>query len=162
MNPISFFFLLLGVATCLPLPVSAAKTGINIPVKEVTVFKDGHAFVLHEGSMPVDAAGDVVLDHLPVPVVGTFWPYSADRKVKLKGVTAGRRRVTRARAALDLAQLIEANQGKKALVTEYPASSKGDAEPYQATILSVPRRSPRGTKFRLGRGKLCCSKHPGG
>ena len=46
-----------------------------MPVKEVTVFKDGHAFVLHEGAMPTDAAGNVLMDYLPSPVLGTFWPY---------------------------------------------------------------------------------------
>ena len=143
MNPTLSLMLLLGAATTFPLPVSAAEKGVKMPVKEVTVFKDGHAFVLHEGVLPTDTAGNVVLDNLPAPVVGTFWPYSADRKVKLKGVTAGRRRVMRAKPALDLPQLIEANQGKKVLVTEYPASSKADAEPYEATILSVPRRGCR-------------------
>ena len=27
----------------------------SMPVKEITIFKDGHAFVLHEGEMPTDA-----------------------------------------------------------------------------------------------------------
>ena len=27
----------------------------QLPIKEVTIFKDGHTFVLHEGLMPVDA-----------------------------------------------------------------------------------------------------------
>ena len=31
----------------------------RMPVKEVTVFKDGHAFVLHEGNMPTDGSGNV-------------------------------------------------------------------------------------------------------
>ena len=43
-------------------PLSALA---KMPVREVTVFKDGHAFVLHEGSMPVDASGDVKMDYLP-------------------------------------------------------------------------------------------------
>lgn len=49
----------------------------KMPIKELTVFKDGHAFVLHEGTMPTDAAGNVVLDYLPTPVVGTFWAYAS-------------------------------------------------------------------------------------
>ena len=64
----------------------------NMPVKEVTVFKDGHAFVLHEGPMPTDAEGNVVLDYLPTPIVGTFWSYSAQTDVKLTGVVSGKRR----------------------------------------------------------------------
>src|SRR5262245_28144987 len=49
----------------------------RLSVKEVTVFKDGHAFVLEEGVMPVDESGSVVLDRLPAPVLGTFWPFAA-------------------------------------------------------------------------------------
>ncbi|HMO22861.1 MAG TPA: hypothetical protein PKC98_18010, partial [Candidatus Melainabacteria bacterium] len=37
----------------------------EIPVKEVTVFKDGHALVLHRGLMKTDTAGNVVMDDLP-------------------------------------------------------------------------------------------------
>ena len=54
----------------------------RMPIKEVTVFKDGHAFVVHQGRAPVDAKGHVVLDRLPTPLLGTFWPYSADREVR--------------------------------------------------------------------------------
>ena len=60
-----------------PTPLKAL---VRMPVQEVTVFKDGHAFVLHAGKMPVDENGNVVMDYLPCPVIGTFWPYSADNK----------------------------------------------------------------------------------
>jgi len=56
----------------------------QMPVKEVTVFKDGHAMVLHEGEMPTDADGNVLLDYLPTPLLGTFWPYVIEKGVKLK------------------------------------------------------------------------------
>ena len=58
-------------------PLSALA---KMPVREVTVFKDGHAFVLHDGKMPVEPSGDVLMDYLPAPVLGTFWPYSADKE----------------------------------------------------------------------------------
>src|ERR1700736_4930773 len=74
-------------------PAAPLSALARMPVKEITVFKDGHAFVLHEGHMPTDAAGNVLMDHLPTPVIGTFWPYSADKNAKLTAVTAGRRRV---------------------------------------------------------------------
>jgi hypothetical protein len=83
----------------------------RMPIKEVTVFKDGHAFVVHQGRAPVDAKGHVVLDRLPTPVLGTFWPYSADREVKLSAVTASRRPVRGQQTAIDLRGLIEANPG---------------------------------------------------
>src|SRR5882724_7971203 len=89
----------------------AAEQGAlaKMPVKEITVFKDGHAFVLHAGKMPTDAAGNVQMDYLPTPVVGTFWPYSADKNVKLSAVIASPRRVRVERTALDLQELLDAN-----------------------------------------------------
>jgi hypothetical protein len=41
------------------------RTAADRHIKEVTVFKDGYAFVLHEGKAPTDPAGRVVLDYLP-------------------------------------------------------------------------------------------------
>src|SRR5262245_28208689 len=98
-------------------PLSALA---RMPVKEVTVFKDGHAFVLHEGTMPTDASGNVVMDYLPAPVLGTFWAYAADTKSKLSSVVAGQRRVQVERTALRLAEMLEANPGAEVLVTEKP------------------------------------------
>lgn len=44
-------------------------------------------------------------------MLGTFWPYSADRDVKLNAVTASRRRVSGEQTAIDLRGLLEANPG---------------------------------------------------
>ncbi len=107
----------------------------RMPVKEVTVFKDGHAYVVHEGAMPTDAAGNVLLDLLPTPVLGTFWPYSLEKNAKLESVTAGRRRVSVERTALTLRELIEANVGADVVVAE------GARPPYAATIVKLLTRS---------------------
>jgi hypothetical protein len=112
-------------------PLSALA---KMPVKEITIFKDGHAFVLHEGKMPTDAAGNVLLDHLPTPVIGTFWPYSAEKNAKLVGVTAARRRVLVEQTALNLRELLETNSGAEVLVNEGTA-------PYPATIIGFPIRT---------------------
>ncbi len=123
-----------GVPASVPSTASLARA----PVKEVTAFKDGHAFVLHEGELPT-SGGNVVLDHLPAPVIGTFWPYSADPKAKLRSVTAARRKVRVPQAALSIAELLEANVGAKVLVREKDAT-------YAATIRAVPGRpSPEPT-----------------
>ena len=63
-----------SLAAQAPAPLAALA---RMPVKELTVFKDGHVFVLHEGALPTDAAGNVLMDYLPSPVLGTFWPYSS-------------------------------------------------------------------------------------
>src|ERR1043166_5157587 len=82
----------MGVGTMAD-PASPLSALAKMPVKEITVFKDGHAFVLHEGKMPTDARGDVQMDYLPTPVIGTFWPYSSDKNIKLTAVTASPRKV---------------------------------------------------------------------
>ena len=105
-----------------------------MPVREITVFKDGHAFVLHEGTMPTNEAGDVVMDTLPAPVLGTFWPFSSRPDVELTAVVAGRRSVTIERTALSLRDLLEANPGKKVENTET------GGQQYPATIISMPVR----------------------
>jgi hypothetical protein len=113
----------------------------RMPVKEVTVFKDGHAFVLHEGKMNTDGAGEVVLDYLPAPVMGTFWPYSADKNIELASVTASQRKVLMERTAMSLRELIEANIGASVQVTELPATAGQPPALYSAVIASLPRQS---------------------
>jgi len=107
----------------------------RLPVREITVFKDGHAFVRQQGEVPVSARGEVVLDHLPAPVLGTFWPYSSDPRFRLRSVTAGQRRVTRSVTPLTLREMIEANPGALVRVREV-----GDP-PYQANLMGFQERS---------------------
>jgi hypothetical protein len=116
-------------------PATPLEALARMPVKEITVFKDGHAFVLHQGAMPVDAAGNVVLDYLPQPVIGTFWPYSTAKNGKLASVIAGRRKVNVEHTALTLRELLEANVGADAIVTEI-----GSTLSYPATIVGFPTR----------------------
>jgi hypothetical protein len=107
----------------------------RMPVKEITVFKDGHCFVLHEGRMPTDADGNVVMDYLPTPILGAFWPYSSDPDAKLTAVTARQRRVLVERTALTARDLLEANPGASVGIRE-------EKDPgYGAEIVGVPTRS---------------------
>src|SRR6266481_4677462 len=85
--------------------------------------------------MPVDQYGNVVMDYLPAPVLGTFWPYSADPGVKLTAVTAGQKRVLVERTALSLRELLEANVGSRLIISE------GGTNQYEATLLGLPSRS---------------------
>ena len=124
-------------------PPTPMKALAKMPVKEVTVFKDGHAFVLHSGKMPTEANGNVVMDYLPTPVVGTFWPYSGEKSAKLTAVTASQHKVLVDHTAISLRDLIEANIGASVMVTEMPADGGSGAKAiaYQATIVSVPEQS---------------------
>jgi len=94
----------------------------RMPVKEVTVFKDGHAFLLHEGEMPVDDAGNVVMDYLPTPVLGTFWPFSVEKTAKLTAVVASKRKALVPRTSITIADLIAANTGADVHIEELMGS----------------------------------------
>jgi hypothetical protein len=122
-----------------PLALAAPPTPLpslaRLPVKEVTVFKDGHAFVLHAGKMPVDANGNVILDALPNPVLGTFWPYSADKNARLASVTASAHKVKLERTALTVRDLIEANVGSVVTIRE------SNHLTYDAVIESIPTQT---------------------
>jgi hypothetical protein len=125
-------------------PATPLTSLARMPVKEVTIFKDGHAFLLHSGKMPTDDHGNVVLDALPQPVLGTFWPYSSDKAAKLTAVTASVHKVKLDRTALSLRELIEANLGAIATITELPIVTTGnDPQPitYTATLQSIPTQS---------------------
>ncbi|MFA6243999.1 MAG: hypothetical protein WC655_23860 [Candidatus Hydrogenedentales bacterium] len=123
--------LLVGVA----IVAARGQDPATLPVTEVTVFKDGHAFVAHEGMAKTDPEGNVALDYLPAPVLGTFWSHSAQDGVALKAVVAAQRHVTIERTALQLRQLIEANSGQDCMVTEQDGLS------YRATLEGLPVRS---------------------
>lgn len=135
----ALFFL--ALATCAA-PAGAQETALSkMPVREVTVFKDGHAFVLHEGALPVSSDGSVALDGLPAPVLGTFWPYSAEKGASLRAVVAGQKRVATHRSPLHLGEFIEANTGAEVIVTEKAVASDKEGLRYAATLLGFPQRS---------------------
>ena len=117
-------------------PKPGLKAKARLPVTEITVFKDGHAFVVHEGEMAVDARGNVNIDRLPAPVLGTFWASSLDPQASLRSVTAGVREATIERPALTIRELLEANVGAQAVFTE-----NGGAR-YAGTIIDVPEAPP--------------------
>ncbi len=105
------------------------------------------------GKMATDANGNVSMDYLPAPVLGTFWPYSAEKNVKLSAVTASQRKVLVDRTAISLRELIEANVGAQVTVTEtnpgapvvveMPRAAGGGSGlvEYAATIIGVPAQS---------------------
>ena len=128
----------LSTAAQAPAPLAALA---RMPVREVTVFKDGHAFVLHEGTLPTDAAGHVLMDYLPTPVLGTFWPYSSNQDAKLVGVVAGQRRVRVDQTALTLAEFIAGNAGAEAIITEKATGANRDPVRYAGTLIGIPERS---------------------
>ncbi|MGD9158698.1 MAG: hypothetical protein PVG39_09860 [Desulfobacteraceae bacterium] len=115
----------------------------KMKINEVTVFKDGHVFIQHRGKMPVNGSGNIVMDYLPVPVLGTYWPYSADKNADLRAVTAEKNKVLIEKTALSIREMVEANIGARIVITEKPVSSNAQCstKPYEAAIINIPTRT---------------------
>lgn len=142
-----FLGLLALLIWCLPLQGNADTATpltalARLPIKEITVFKDGNTFVLQQGEMPTDSSGDVEMDYLPTPVLGTFWPYSADPRAKLMAVTAGRRRVITEHTSLVIKDMLKANVGQDADITVILDANKSPIV-YTGKIMGIPTRSSK-------------------
>ncbi|MHC5162201.1 MAG: hypothetical protein ACYSO4_03640 [Planctomycetota bacterium] len=133
-NTAVILFVLLASLTTAPLlaEIETGEVYAKLPVKEITVFKDGHAFVLHEGVVQTNENGDVVLDELPKPIMGTFWAYSAVQKNKLQCVISSRDEVDVEKTAMTVEELLKSNVGGEILFRD---SHSGQYQ--QATILRV-------------------------
>jgi len=85
-----------------------------------------------------------VLDNLPTPVVGTFWPYQVGGK--LRGVVASREPVTTQRTALSVYELLKANIGADVTVIDAGTPEKR----FDAKILDVPQSPPSDVSIATG------------
>ena len=85
--------------------------------------------------MPTDTDGNVVIDYLPKPIMGTFWAYSADARAQLSGVISQKGIVPIRRTAMTIPELIESNIGAKVRIIEAGLAA------YETTILGIPTRS---------------------
>ncbi|WP_145359321.1 DUF4139 domain-containing protein [Alienimonas californiensis] len=119
------------------LPPSARADLERLPVVELTAFKDGHALVRREGTAPLNG-GVALVDGLPEPVFGTFWPYAKGEGVELKSAVAGYQAVTVNRTPLSAEEILTAAVGTQIIVHE----SRGEEDvSYAATIVGRPTRS---------------------
>ena len=117
-------------------------TASRLPVREVTVFKDGHAYLIRETALPEGAPGQVVIDELPAPVLGTFWPF-ASGGAQLVSAKAGREVVPHDVVAIDVRQVASANTGKQVVLTTHAG------ERVEGKLLGVPSRQHAATDAEL-------------
>lgn len=107
----------------------------QMPVEELTVFKDGHAFVIHEGTVSVEDS-KATLNYVPKPILGTFWPFSADKNAELTSVIAGKQKSPIQEKATNLTELIKANIGKEVIIDEQ-TNSHQQLRAYEGKILKL-------------------------
>lgn len=91
--------------------VAAGSAGADLPVREVTVFKDGHAMLMHEGTVPLGEGGVVAVRDLPVPVLASFLPYAEGDGLVVDRVRKRRVEREEARAPESLAEALAASIG---------------------------------------------------
>ncbi len=120
-----------GLVLANALPAQPPTPASKLPITEVTVFKDGHSFVVRRGRAAVDARGHAVLEELPQPLMGTLWPFAAGG-ARLAAVVAGKRVEPTRRPAVGVRALIEANVGAEVIVND-------NGERYAARIEAIPR-----------------------
>ena len=89
----------------------------GLPIREATVFKDGHSLVIHEGEMQTNADGDVTLRYLPEPLRGTFWAFENSGDASIVKVTAGYDVKESERQLVDPEAILRANVGKTATIS---------------------------------------------
>lgn len=113
----------------------------RLPVREVTAFKDGHAYVLREEALATPD-GSVVLDELPTPVLGTFWPF-ASGGAKVVSAIAGRTKVAEWAEAFELREVLAANVGKTVKVFQKPTGFEPTGPVISGKVLPIPKRAER-------------------
>lgn len=103
-------------ALALLLLTPAAEADRELPVQSITAFKDGHALVIRAGQHEVND-GSILLNGLPSPLLGTFWPYATDEGNDVVSATASQI-PTESKAVVSSAiGLLRANVGKSVLLT---------------------------------------------
>ncbi|MCA9276375.1 MAG: hypothetical protein KDA29_10145 [Phycisphaerales bacterium] len=92
--------------------VAATPQG-ELPITEITAFKDGHALVVRAGAVALDAQGDAVLTDLPRPVLGTFWADEREERAALASVVSERVEQAETLTASSISALLRANIGAR-------------------------------------------------
>ena len=86
-------------------------------ITDITVFKDGHALILAKDQADI-VDGWCRTQDVPVPVLGTFWTYVDQADAQVDYVKAGFVDSRQQRPCLTFDEMIQANQGKKVIITE--------------------------------------------
>ena len=140
----------LFLLVCLSLPFTLSAQAVSetarMPVRELTAFKDGHAFVLRDAPLYLAGGSEVALDELPRPVLGTFWPFVTGGDARLRSARAGVQDVSVTRAAVTLLELARANVGKTVEL------ELRDGDPLRGELEAIPRHAGVGDVLVVKRG----------
>ncbi|MBM93117.1 MAG: hypothetical protein CMJ35_16135 [Phycisphaerae bacterium] len=85
----------------------------DLPITEITTFKDGHAMVVRSGTVGLNEHGDAVLSELPHPILGTFWADELEGEATLASVVSERIEELQTQPASTIPELLQANIGAR-------------------------------------------------
>lgn len=110
----------------------------GLPVRRVTIFKDGHALVVHEGKAKADANGKVRLTNLPEPLQGTFWPFGVDKQSPLQAAVAEEVKGRRLEKAKSIRDVLRGNVGKEVRAVLLPLGQSDGPQTLTGILREVP------------------------
>jgi hypothetical protein len=116
-----------------------AALPLKADVKEVAVFKDGHAFVLREAMVPPRSGWHVTLD-VPEAILGTLWTVSGSPKMRVEEVRAGWEVVEEKKPCMSLQETIEAALGQEVVLTLNDAGPQ--PRTLEGTVAALPKVEP--------------------
>ncbi len=148
-RPVFPFFAASLLAFAFPAGAAASSALEGLPVRDVTIFKDGHAWVRHEGEVVLDGQGRSTFDELPAAVLGTFWAGGGGEGVELVSATSGKRETrSEPMPAGSLPELLAANAGKRVRIVERPQSDATVPKTWDGELVAGPEES-RGSYILL-------------
>ena len=111
---------------------AAGEGGAFVPkITDVTVFKDGHAFIMRQGEANLEQGWCRTRD-VPAAMLGAFWAFAVGENVRVDFVKAQFVEVQESRACLNFDEIIQANVGKRiSIQTNY------QQKPYEGTLLGI-------------------------
>ncbi len=112
---------------------------MKVEIKEVAVFKDGHAFVLAEAMVPPRTGWHVTLD-VPEAILGTLWSVSGSPKARVDEVRAGWEVVDERKPCMTLQETIEAALGQDVILTLSDAGPQ--PRTLEGTVAALPKVEP--------------------
>ena len=120
-----------------------------LPVKRVSIYKNGTAMVTKEGTLPV--VNDTVKLTVPNAILGTYWLSTAKENL-IKDITYKNRKVSSSANEGDVRELLKSNIGKAATLSI--STEKEKVATYSGTIQAVfdlanMVKLQEGTKSRL-------------
>jgi hypothetical protein len=113
-----------------------AAAPMKVEIKEVAVFKDGHAFVLAEAMVPPRTGWHVTLD-VPEAILGTLWTVSGSPKARVDEVRAGWEVAEEKKPCLTLQETIEAALGQDVILTLNDAGPQ--PRTLEGTVAALPK-----------------------